>query len=123
MGLKLRVLRSTVASSLHDTRRFDRLELPFLDLLGQLDSRDRYHRVVESLESQHRPDSLFHSPMVLFDQIVQVLARSNLDAARKFAGYLHLPHGPMRGRIGVQRDLGWHASAHHRTAEKRFGGV
>src|ERR1700693_764494 len=36
---------------------FARLELPLLDLLCQLDSRDRYHRVIESFESQHRPDS------------------------------------------------------------------
>jgi hypothetical protein len=54
-GLKLQVPRSTVPSSSHCTREFARLELPLLDLLGQLDSRDRYHRVVESLESQHRP--------------------------------------------------------------------
>src|SRR6202163_3256587 len=52
---------------------FARLELPLLDLLCQLDARDRYDRVVESLESQHRPDSLLHSPMVLLHQIVQVL--------------------------------------------------
>jgi hypothetical protein len=59
---------------------FARLELPLLDLLCQLDSRDRYHRVIESFESQHRPDSLLHSPVVLLHQIVQVLAGSNLDA-------------------------------------------
>src|SRR5450432_294865 len=59
---------------------FARLELPLLDLLCQLDARDRYYRVIELLESQHRPDPLLHSPMVLFHQIVQVLAGSNLDA-------------------------------------------
>src|SRR5450432_167518 len=102
---------------------FARLELPLLDLLCQLDSRDRYDRVVESLESQHRPDSLLHSPMVLLHQVVQVLAGSNLDATRKFAVCLHLPHRTMRGRIGVQRDLRGHASVLHCAAQKRFGGV
>ena len=102
---------------------FARLELPLLDLLCPLDSRDRYHCVIESLESQHRPDSLLHSPMVLLHQIVQVLAGSNPDATRKFAVVLHLPHRTMRGRIGVQRDFRGHASVLHRAAKKRFGGV
>src|SRR5579872_2996186 len=57
---------------------FARLELSLLDLLCQLDSADRYDRVVESLESQHGPDSLLHPPVVLLHQIVQILARSNL---------------------------------------------
>src|SRR6266853_5626770 len=83
---------------------FARLELPLLDLLGQLDSRDRYHRVVESLESQHRPDSLLHSPMVLLHQIVQVLAGSNLDATRKFAVFLHVY--PWQTRV-VDNYPGW----------------
>src|SRR5712692_2113567 len=102
---------------------FARLELPLLDLLCQLDSGDRYHRVVESLESHHRPDSLLHSPMVLLYQIVQVLAGSNLDAARKFAVFLHLSHRPVRGCISIQCDLRWHASVLHGGAQKRFGGV
>src|SRR5450755_529265 len=59
----------------------------------------------------------------LFHQIVQVLARSNLDATRKFAVFLHLSHRPVRSRIGVQRDLGGHASVLHCAAQKRFGGV
>src|SRR5260221_2869469 len=61
--------------------------------------------------------------MVLLHQIVQVLAGSNLDATRKFAICLHLSHRPVRGRIGVQRDLRGHASVLHRAAQKRFGGV
>jgi hypothetical protein len=36
-----------------------------------LDSGNRYHRMVESLEPQHRPDSLLHSPMILLHPIVQ----------------------------------------------------
>jgi hypothetical protein len=52
-------------------------------------------RVVESFESEHRPNSLFDSPMVLFDEIVQVLARPHSRSARKFAGLLHLPNRAM----------------------------
>ena len=58
-----------------------------------------------------------------FHQVVQVLAGSNLDATRKFAVCLHLSHRPVRGRIGVQCDLRGQASALHRAAQKRFGGV
>ncbi len=99
------------------------LVLSFFDLLRQLDPGNRYRRVFESLESQHGPDSLLHSPMVLLHQIVQLLAGSNLDATRKFAVFLHLSHCPVRGRIGVQRDLRGHAGVLHRAAQKRFGGV
>jgi hypothetical protein len=30
----------------------------------------------ESLEPEHRPDPVLYSPMVLFDDVIQVLARS-----------------------------------------------
>jgi hypothetical protein len=57
--------------------------------------------MVESFEPQHRPNPLFDSPVVLFDEIVQVLARSHFYSARKFAGLLHFPHCAMRCRIRV----------------------
>ena len=52
-------------------------ELALLALLRQLDSANSDRRVVESLESPHWPNPLFHSPVVLFDQVVQGLARSD----------------------------------------------
>jgi hypothetical protein len=58
---------------------FARLVLSFYNLLRQLDSGNRYRRVVESLESQHGPDSLLHSPMVLLHPVVQVLAGADLQ--------------------------------------------
>jgi hypothetical protein len=65
------------------------LNCPFL-IFSVLDSANSDGRVVESLHSQHRPDSLLHSPIFLFHQIVQVLAGSNLDASRKFAVFFQL---------------------------------
>src|SRR6516165_5423669 len=97
------------------------LELTLLDLLRQLDSANGDCRVVEALEPQHRPNPLFDSAVVLFDEIVQVLARSHFYSTRKFASLLHLPHGAMRCRIGVQRDLGGCALVLHRIAEKGLG--
>src|SRR5260370_24285601 len=61
--------------------------------------------------------------MVLFDEIVQVLAGANLHWTRKFANLLQLSHRTMRGRAGVQSDLRGYTRALHRAAEKRFGGV
>jgi hypothetical protein len=50
------------------------LELALLDLFRQLDSANGYRRVVESFEPEHRPNPLFDSPVVLFNEVVQVLA-------------------------------------------------
>src|SRR6266436_4320387 len=81
------------------------LELALLDLLRQLDSANSDRCVVESLEPEHRPSPLFDSPMVLFNEVVQVLAGSNSHSLGKIAGLLHFPHRAMRCRIGVQSDL------------------
>jgi hypothetical protein len=84
------------------------LNWPFfalLDLLCQLDSTNSDRRVVESFEAEHRSNPLFHPPVVLFDEIVQVLARSHSHSSRQFAALLHFSHGAMRRRVGVQRDL------------------
>src|SRR5437763_4012085 len=99
------------------------LELALLNLLRQLDSTNSDRRVVESFESEHWPNPLFHPTVILFDEIVQVLARSHSHSARKFAGLLHFSHCAMRRRIAVQRDLGGCAPVDHRIAEKGLGSV
>jgi hypothetical protein len=82
------------------------LELTLFDLLRQFDSAYSDRRVIEPFESEHRPNPLFDSPVVLFDEIVQVLARSHFYSARKFASLVHLPHGAMRRRIdGMRRSI------------------
>jgi hypothetical protein len=43
---------------------------------------DRHGRGLESLESEHRPDPLLYSPVILLDHVVQVFAGSHLYAAR-----------------------------------------
>jgi len=49
----------------------------FLDFLRQFDAADRYGRRLESLESEHRPDSLLYPAMILLDHVVQILAGSH----------------------------------------------
>jgi len=98
-------------------------ELAVLDLLRQLDSANGDSRVVESFEPEHRPNSLFDSSVVLFNEVVQVLAGSNSYSLGKFARLLHFSHRAMRCRIGVQRDLRRFAHVLHRTAEESLCGV
>jgi hypothetical protein len=54
----------------------------FLDFLCQLNAANRHGRRLELLESEHRPDSLLYSPVILLDNVVQVFAGSNLYVAR-----------------------------------------
>src|SRR5438105_15956105 len=75
------------------------LELALLNLLRQLDSTNSDRRVIESFESEHWPNPLFHPTVILFDEIVQVLARSHSHSARKFAGLLHFSHCAMRRQV------------------------
>ena len=119
--VKRRALHSTVRHRCCPIHELADFELALLDLLRQVDSANGDRRVVESFEPQRRPNPLFDSAVVLFDEIVQVLARSHFYSARKFAGLLHLPHGAMRRRIGVQRDLGGCAPVVHCIAEKGLG--
>jgi len=38
----------------------------------------------EGFKPEHRPDDLFDGPMVLFDEIVQIFALTNLDLVAGF---------------------------------------
>jgi hypothetical protein len=58
------------------------VELLFLDFLCQLNAPDRHSRRLESLKSEHRPDSLLYPAMILLDYVVQILAGSHPYAAR-----------------------------------------
>jgi hypothetical protein len=53
------------------------VELIFLNLFCQLYPADRHSRRLESLETEHGPDSLFYPAMVLLDYVVQASQRRN----------------------------------------------
>jgi hypothetical protein len=53
--------------------------LPFLDHVHQFDAAQNDARAVEILEPEHRSDSAFDGPMVLLDDVVQILDLTNLD--------------------------------------------
>ena len=52
------------------------VELIFLNFLCQLNAAKRQGRRLESLESEHRPDALFDPAMILLDDVVQSIGRS-----------------------------------------------
>src|SRR6185437_16869616 len=53
--------------------------LPFLDHVHQFDATQNDVRAVEILEPEHRSDPAFDGPMVLLDDVVQILDLTNLD--------------------------------------------
>src|SRR5215831_11100332 len=57
------------------------------------------------------------------DQVIQILAGSDLHSPRKFPIFLHLPHRPMGCCIGVQGDLRRFMRVLHRSAEKVLGRI
>src|SRR4051794_41061702 len=57
----------------HARRRFSEfadLELSLLYLLCQFDAADNHCRSLEALQTQHRSQSLFDSPVVLFNPVI-----------------------------------------------------
>src|ERR1039457_3586279 len=54
-------------------------ELPLANAMGQLDASDRDGRVRERLEPSHRRTASLDRPMILLDDVVQILAGPHLD--------------------------------------------
>ena len=77
-------------------------ELSLADAMHQFDAGDRNRCGREALEAQHRGNSLFHAPMVLLDQIVQVLRRPQLRLGGQQAIGFQLTHRAVRRGIAVQ---------------------
>src|SRR5258708_24237649 len=48
-------------------------ELSLADAMHQLDAGDRDRRIPEPLEAEHHSNALLHAPLVLLNQVVQVL--------------------------------------------------
>ena len=64
-------------------RLVSEVKLIFLNFRRQLNAADRHGCRLESLESEHRPDSLFDPAMVLFDNVVQVLGLSGVTEQKR----------------------------------------
>jgi hypothetical protein len=52
-------------------------ELSFTNPMQQLDAGNRDRRMAEVLQSQHRPQTPFHTAVILLDDVVEILARAD----------------------------------------------
>jgi len=58
---------------------FGAVELPLLDHVHDLDARDQSAHAVEVLEAEHGSHDAFDRPMILRNEIVQILGLAQLD--------------------------------------------
>src|SRR6266851_4269383 len=98
-------------------------ELSLADAMHQLDAGDRDRRIPEPLEAEHHRDALLHAPMVLLNQVVQVLRRAQVRVRGQRAIGFQLAHRTVRCSVAVQRDcLRGALLASDRFAKERLGG-
>src|SRR4051812_8037234 len=58
-------------------RQLADFELFLPDFRCQFNSADRHRRRIEALEAQHRSDPLFYTAVILFDSVIEILARTD----------------------------------------------
>jgi hypothetical protein len=73
--------------------------------MDELDSTNGESRIIKALAPQQRSYALFHSPVVLFDYMVERAARPRTEFCWQGSLFLEFAHCPMRGRIPVESDL------------------
>ncbi len=100
-GDVLPAFQANLATNAQSTER----KLILANPMQQLDAgnRDRCMSVV--LQSQHRPQTPFHSAVILLDDIVEILARADRDNPQSSIFGPKLANGPMRGLVSVT--LAW----------------
>src|SRR5207245_2367648 len=98
------------------------VELSFFDFVCQLDSAQCYCRIPESLEPQHRIISLLHSPMILLNQVIQVLAGPDERLSGQDAFGFQFGDRLMGRLAAVERDLLRDLIITDRLLEEAYGG-
>jgi|GEM_PF-3763335 len=81
------------------------VELPFFDFVRQLDSTQCYFRIPEYLEPKHRITPLLHVPVILLNQVIQVLAGPDERLNGQDAFGLQFGDGLMRRPTAIECDL------------------
>lgn len=88
---------------LHAARELCDVELPLPDLLHQLYPADRHCRIPKALEAEHRINALFNSPVILLDEVVQVLTRPDFCLWAQHPTPLELRGSSVSSGIAVER--------------------
>src|ERR1035438_10134525 len=97
-------------------------ELFFTNAAEQFDAGDGGSCAIKVLEAEHRPCSGFNTPVILFDQIVQVFRRSQLGVLPCLVIFWHLAHCSLRCSVAIQCDTDRRAFlGTKRLAEERLG--
>jgi hypothetical protein len=80
------------------------IELTFANAMHQFDAGDRSGCISEAFEAEHCIDPGLDVAMILLDQVVQILRRSQSRLLRQRLVSLHFAHCAMRRRVTVQCD-------------------
>ena len=80
-----------------------------MDTMGKLNARDRDSGIHKRLESSHRRAASLDHPMILLDDVVQVLAASDLDVCPAPMLPAQQPQRSMARYVSIERDLARHA--------------
>src|ERR1022692_1987236 len=97
-------------------------ELFFTNAAEQFDAGDGGSCAIKVLKAEHRTCSGFNTPVILFDQIVQVFRRSQLGVIPCLVFPWHLAHCSLRCSVAIQLNTDRRALlGTKRLAEKRFG--
>jgi hypothetical protein len=102
---------------------FEDVELPLLDHVHRLDSRDQSARAVEVPEPEHGSHDAFDCAVILLDDVVEILALPHLDIGTRVSQHTHDGRGV--GAILVDGCLVGHAVQIDRPFEEapRSGAV
>ena len=97
------------------------VELSFFDFVRQLDPAQRYFRIPERLEPQHRITSLLHLPVILLNHVIQVLVGPDESLSGQYAFGLQFGDGLMGRLTAVERDLRRDIMIADRFLEEAYG--
>lgn len=90
--------------------------------MHEFDTGNRNRRALKSLEPEHRTQTKFDGPMILFDQIIQIFRGAYLRPLATRMVAKDFPGRPMRSLITIECDLARQSAlASEGPPEKRFG--
>jgi hypothetical protein len=98
-------------------------ELSLFDLLCQLDPADHDGGTAKGLQAQHGAKPVFYSPVVLLDEVIQVLTATDLHPFRQVPTLLQIRRCPIGCSVSIEGDFGGYGLIFHGFAQKGLGGI